>query len=264
MVVEDSPTASAQLARYLQELGAQVEVLPHGTGVLERAIALQPDVILLDILLPDDDGWNVLRQLKAEPRTQAIPVIIVSVVDLPERARALGAAAALLKPLDRAMLEQALRRVLARQEDAFIQVVLVAIPTTGRPKLLLAEDNEANIATLSDYLRAKGYDLIIARNGGEAIIRAQEERPDAILMDIQMPGVDGLEAIRRIRADVRLAQIPIIAVTALAMPGDRERCLAAGADEYVTKPVQLRKLVATIEALRGERGEGTQPLSTAT
>ncbi|MBX0329670.1 response regulator [Oscillochloris sp. ZM17-4] len=256
MVVEDSPTAAEQLTRYLQELGARVEVLPHGAGVLARAIALQPDVILLDILLPDDDGWHVLRQLKAEPRTQAIPIIVVSVVDKPEQARALGAAAALLKPIDRAGLELTLRRVLARQEEIHLQLALVATPATGRPKLLLAEDNEANIATIGDYLRAKGYDLMIARNGSEAVMRAQEERLDAILMDIQMPGMDGLEAIRRIRADTSLAQIPIIAATALAMPGDRERCLSAGADEYVTKPIQLRKLVTTIERLRNTGSEG--------
>ncbi len=254
MVIEDSPTAAEQLARYLQAFGARVEVLPHGTGVITRAIALQPDVILLDILLSDDDGWHVLRQLKSEPRTQAIPVIIVSVVDQPEQARALGAAASLLKPIDRASLEQTLRRVLTRQEDAFIQLAFVATPATGRPKLLLAEDNEANIAIIADYLRAKGYDMVIARNGSEAVIRAQEERPDAILMDIQMPGMDGLEAIRRLRADAGLVQVPIIAVTALAMPGDRERCLEAGADDYLTKPIQLQRLVVMIETLRGLRG----------
>lgn len=88
------------------------------------------------------------------------------------------------------------------------------------------------------YLRAKGYDVTVARNGGEALVRAHEAPPHAILMDIQMPGMDGLQAIRRIRADVGLNAIPIVALTALAMPGDRERCLQAGADEYLTKPVE--------------------------
>ncbi|NTV64129.1 MAG: PAS domain S-box protein, partial [Oscillochloris sp.] len=126
LVVEDSPTAAAQLTRYLHEVGARVDVLPHGTGVISQAIALQPDVIWLDILLPDDDGWQVLRQLKAEPGTQAIPVIIVSVVDQPEQARRMGAAASLLKPIDRVGVEQALRRVLTRPADGRIPRALVA------------------------------------------------------------------------------------------------------------------------------------------
>jgi len=117
--------------------------------------------------------------------------------------------------------------------------------------ILLAEDNETNIATMSDYLEAKGYRLVVARNGGEAVDRAREERPALILMDIQMPGMDGLEATRRIREDGGLQGVPIIALTALAMPGDRERCLAAGANEYMSKPVSLKGLVKHMEALLG-------------
>jgi CheY-like chemotaxis protein len=122
----------------------------------------------------------------------------------------------------------------------------------GRAKVLLAEDNEANINTLSDYLVNKGYRVKVARNGAEAISRAREERPDVILMDIQMPEMDGLEATRCIRADVELATIPIIALTALAMPGDRERCLATGVNEYMSKPVSLKGLIKAIEAQLGQ------------
>ena len=106
-----------------------------------------------------------------------------------------------------------------------------------------------NIETVSDYLHAKGYRISIARSGIEAIQRAQEDKPDLILMDIQMPDLDGLEATRRIRSDsdVRLARTPIIAVTALAMPGDRERCLQAGANDYFSKPVNFREMLAAIE-----------------
>ena len=115
--------------------------------------------------------------------------------------------------------------------------------------ILLAEDNESNIHTFVDYLQAKGYRVIVARNGNEAIDLARAESPDLILMDIQMPGMDGLEATRRIRADTApgVAAVPIIALTALAMPGDRERCLEAGASEYLSKPVSLRQLVDVIE-----------------
>jgi PAS domain S-box-containing protein len=132
----------------------------------------------------------------------------------------------------------------------------VTLPMPNIPLLLLAEDNEGSINTLTDYLGAKGYRVVVGRDGAEAIERAREERPDLILMDIQMPGMDGLEATRRIRADAdpstglrtSLAKVPIIALTALAMPGDRERCLAAGANDYLSKPVSLKKLVEVIEA----------------
>lgn len=122
---------------------------------------------------------------------------------------------------------------------------------TQSPLILLAEDNESNISTLGNYLQAKGYRLTVARHGSEAIERAKTERPALILMDIQMPGMDGLTATRQIRAssDPTLAAIPIIALTALAMPGDRERCLRAGANEYLTKPVGLRVLTGVIETI---------------
>ncbi|AFY47171.1 histidine kinase,Response regulator receiver domain protein,histidine kinase,GAF domain-containing protein [Nostoc sp. PCC 7524] len=113
--------------------------------------------------------------------------------------------------------------------------------------ILLAEDNQANIDTFSAYLSMQGYQVIIAKNGEEAINAAQEYKPKIILMDIQMPGIDGLETIRRIRNLSELAPVQIIALTALAMPGDRERCLTAGANEYLAKPVVLKELQATID-----------------
>ena len=131
--------------------------------------------------------------------------------------------------------------------------------TRARPRILLAEDNEANIDTLRDHLLAKGYDITVARNGSEAVVRAQEERPDVILMDIQMPGMDGLEAIRRLRAEPAMRAIPILALTALAMPGDRERCLSAGADDYLSKPVSLRLLQQTIDAHLQRGRQGSEP-----
>jgi CheY-like chemotaxis protein len=122
----------------------------------------------------------------------------------------------------------------------------------------LAEDNETNIETITDYLLDKGYRVTVARNGREVLERMEEALPDIVLMDIQMPDVDGLEAIRHIRDNdsPAFATIPIIALTALAMPGDRDRCLEAGADEYLSKPVSMKGLSEIIEAqLRRSRGE---------
>jgi nitrogen fixation negative regulator NifL len=119
----------------------------------------------------------------------------------------------------------------------------------NQPLILLAEDNEDNISSISDYLLLRQYRVIIARHGAEALERAKEEHPDIILMDIQMPVMDGLEAIQHLRMDSDLKNVPIIALTALAMPGDRERCLAAGANEYLSKPVPLKPLIQMIEQL---------------
>jgi CheY-like chemotaxis protein len=133
-----------------------------------------------------------------------------------------------------------------------------------RVTVLLAEDNEGSLFAISEYLQVKGYRVVVARNGSEAIQRAEEDQPDVIVMDVRMPGMDGLEAIRRIRALPSLASPPlaategrieggppIIALTALAMPSDRERCLAAGANEYMSKPVRLRNLIQAIEKATG-------------
>ncbi len=117
------------------------------------------------------------------------------------------------------------------------------------PMILLAEDNDSNIQTFSSYLTAVNYQVIIAKNGEEAVAMAQSYSPDIILMDIQMPKMDGLEAISQIRSDPKVASIPIIALTALAMEGDRERCLAAGANEYLSKPIKLKQLVTVIKQI---------------
>jgi PAS domain S-box-containing protein len=121
--------------------------------------------------------------------------------------------------------------------------------TRASPLILLAEDNEANIMTVSSYLKAKGYRILLAQNGQDAIDFAKKHSPDLILMDIQMPGMDGLEAIKQIRLDPNLVDVPIIALTALAMTGDRDRCLAQGANDYLTKPVKLKQLATTIQRL---------------
>ncbi|HET9913356.1 MAG TPA: PAS domain S-box protein [Anaerolineales bacterium] len=121
--------------------------------------------------------------------------------------------------------------------------------TSNHKVILLAEDNMANILTIGEYLESHGYSVAFAHDGWEAISKAEEVNPDIILMDIQMPSLDGLEATRRLRANPRFATTPIIAITALAMPGDRERCLEAGANEYMSKPVKLQILAKIIETM---------------
>ena len=121
----------------------------------------------------------------------------------------------------------------------------------GRGVVLFADDDPMIVTTFSDFLRANAYQVVIAHNGTELVELAPSCAPDVILVDIQMPGLDGLEAIQRIRAmpDPRMQQVPIIAITALVMPGDEEKCLRAGASKYLSKPVRLKHLLETLQSL---------------
>ena len=121
----------------------------------------------------------------------------------------------------------------------------VGLAMTGE-RILVVEDNDRNMKLFRDVLVATGYRTLEATTGGEAIELATAQAPDLVLMDIQMPDVDGVEALRRLRADERTAAIPVLAVTAQAMHGDRERFLAAGFDGYLSKPVNVRELIGTV------------------
>ncbi|HEY9850282.1 MAG TPA: response regulator [Leptolyngbyaceae cyanobacterium] len=250
LIVEDSPPAAEQVARYLQELGVPNSlILSLGTGTVEEALRMKPDAIILDLQLPDRSGWDVLSQLKANPQTQDIPILIISVVDEPGKAEEWGVAAYIVKPFSRSQFQIAWRKFLLFHQRSIPSTVPQEISS---PLILLAEDNETNLSTIVEYLEVKGYRVAIALNGREAVQLNQELHPDLILMDIQMPEMDGLEATRQIRSIGEeltnpSPRVPIIALTSLAMPGDREKCLAAGVDEYLAKPVSLKKLVQAIE-----------------
>jgi len=123
------------------------------------------------------------------------------------------------------------------------------------PKILLVEDNADNIDIVVRRLKKRGYEMLVAEDGIEACEKAQSESPDLILMDINLPLMDGWEATRRIKADKQTSKIPVIALTALAMDGDREKTREAGCDDYVTKPIDLKQLLAKMKTLLA--GEST-------
>jgi CheY-like chemotaxis protein len=117
------------------------------------------------------------------------------------------------------------------------------------PKILLVEDNEMNRDMLSRRLARRGYEVVIATDGAQAVAMAESEAPALILMDMSLPILDGWEATRRIKANPALRAIPIIALTAHAMAGDREKTLEAGCEDYDTKPIELPRLLGKVEAL---------------
>lgn len=123
-------------------------------------------------------------------------------------------------------------------------------------KILLVEDNEINRDMLSRRLSRKGYEVVMAVDGGEDVAMSVSAAPELILMDMSLPVIDGWEATRRIKAAPETRLIPIIGLTAHAMAGDREKALEAGCDEYDTKPIELERLIGKIEALRSKTSGG--------
>ncbi|MBI2799858.1 MAG: response regulator [Gammaproteobacteria bacterium] len=120
-------------------------------------------------------------------------------------------------------------------------------------KILIVEDNDKNMKLARDILQAKGYATLEAISGEDGVRVATEQLPDLVLMDIQLPGINGIEAFRQIRADPRTAGIPVIAFTALVTPTDRSQVTAAGFDAFLSKPINLKEFVATIKRLAGDR-----------
>ena len=123
-------------------------------------------------------------------------------------------------------------------------------------RILYVEDNEDNVFMLSRRLKRQGFEVAHAENGQAALDHVAADRPALILMDLSLPVMDGWEATRRLKANPATADIPVIALSAHAMSGDREKALAAGCDDYDTKPVDLKRLIAKIEALLGTEGTG--------
>jgi CheY-like chemotaxis protein len=139
------------------------------------------------------------------------------------------------------------------EENASVQIVTDDLGPGLRPdqkrsgRVLIVEDTHTVASLMKEYLENKGYEVYMAHNGLEGLNLAKKQLPDLILMDVMMPVMDGMEATRQIRADKSLENVPVIALTALAMPGDRERCFAAGMTDYLSKPIQFKELLKVMD-----------------
>ncbi len=246
LLIEDNELHRQQITDYMQRLGIECVYHTRGAGALDVAIKTRPDAILLDLNLPDMSGEEVLRELKSDPRTRGMVVIISSVTDDRKKYLQLGVAGYLVKPFTQGELQSELLRVQIANAQAGQPG-----PSTTRGTLLFADDDGVVLETVSDFLNTLGFNTIKARNGQELVEMAPVVHADVILTDIQMPGMDGVQAIRMIRAsgDPHLARVPIVAITALAMPGDEKMCLDAGADRYISKPVSFSRIAAILEEL---------------
>ena len=241
LVVEDDPGNARLLLTHLQAEGHSVVAVSTAAEALEVAARQQPDAILLDLILPHgDDGLNVLERLKSGETTRSIPVLVVSVLPERKRAMALGAADFFLKPIQPRLLLASLRRFLGKGAAR-------PAPLAGNRTIVVADDHETNREMAQHLLERRGYRVVLARDGDEAIRLTRAEQPALVLMDLAMPVKDGFEAARILKIDPETAGIPLVAFTALAMRGDEERARTAGFDGYLSKPIEKIALEETLK-----------------
>lgn len=259
LIVDDNAINRRWLADMVNNWGGQPQLAESGkqalTQLRDAAQGETPiDIMLLDKNMPDLNGFDLVRQMKEEglPLPRVILMLSSSDVDADvELARDAGIHQYLLKPVLQSEVYDAVVTLLGHQPDSAATPTNTSQDTAAARRFLVAEDNPVNQRLLVDALQARGHAIDTVEDG-QAAIQLRESQPyDAIFMDVQMPVMDGLEATRHIRQrekDQGLAHIPIIGITANAMKGDRETCLAAGMTHYLTKPVNLEQLYQLIDA----------------
>lgn len=234
LVVDDERDILALLRHHLANQGYQVLTASTGGKAIAKAIEEQPDLITLDVLLPDRHGFDVLRELKARPETAHIPVVILSVVQDETNGYRLGAVDYIVKPVDEHRLMLSMSKILNRQ---------------GR--ILIAEDTEDTAQLLIELLTKHDYQVMHAANGYETLAMARRENPDLILLDLRMPGMDGYEALTRLKKDPETRKIPILVMSAHAADPvqERLRLQAMGAEDLLAKPFALDNLLHEIQRI---------------
>ena len=273
LVVDDNKTNRLILAEMLTQWGMRPETVEGAESAVRAlhsaAVEGRPfRCVITDLHMPDVDGFALFDRIRAIREFSALPVFMLSSSAQggeSVRCRQIGIAAYLTKPVRPSELLDAILSALATADRTH-----ALSPTARRPvragrtgmKILLAEDNATNRILATRLLEKHGHTIVVAENGRQAIEIFERQKVDVALMDLQMPEMDGLEAIHAIREKERTAggHLPIIALTAHAMKGDRERCLEAGADEYVTKPIRTQELFAALERVR--KASDTRPAET--
>ncbi|HEY5458028.1 MAG TPA: HAMP domain-containing protein [Sphingomicrobium sp.] len=256
LIVEDDPTFASVLLELAHEQGLKGVISSAGSGTVGMVRKIRPSAITLDLGLSDIDGFVLLDLLRHDPDTSDIPVHVISGAEQAEHALTIGAAGVTEKPADRDRIATLFRQIADSAKTARKKAKAPtrragkkpkreAIPEIAGSRILIIDDDIRNIYSLTSVLEVHGVEVLHAERGAEGIsILLAEQDIDVALVDIMMPEMDGYETMQRIRSTPSIADVPLVAVTAKAMKGDRQKCLDAGASDYIAKPVDIDLLLA--------------------
>jgi PAS domain S-box-containing protein len=248
LAVDDDPGVISLYRRYLEGEGYQVIGISKSDEVLDKAVELQPFAITLDVLMPDKDGWQVLRELKERPETQHIPIIICSIVSEEGRGFSLGAADYLVKPIMEDELLAALSRLDEPEDESLVLVI---------------DDQADDILLIRRILEAQhGYRVIEANGGQVGIDLVYQHKPDIVILDLMMPEVDGFTVLEKLKREPNTRNIPVIVITAKVLTEEEQQTLLGQVEVLLHKGLfteselleDLKEALSRIAAPQPERG----------
>ena len=240
LVVDDDAETRQSIAQLLSDAGYACDTAATGEDALRRARAHAPDLMTLDVLMPDMDGWTVLKALKADPSLAEVPVVLVSVARGADLAYTLGAAEFLTKPLEDGELENVVSRILSDPQ---------------RAQVLVVEDDEVTRNLWVRALRKSGCSVEEAANGELALQALERSRPDCVLLDLMMPEMDGFEVVEAMRGREEWATIPIVVATAKDLDGEELHRLSEDVERIIQKGTTPRAgIVRAVRTLLEQRG----------
>ncbi len=259
LVVDDNRTSLEILSEALQSMGCVPETASSGEEayrkIVEASSVTPYELVLMDWKMPGWDGIETVRRIRNDSTLPKLPSIIMVTAygreEIMRQAEEAGVEVFLIKPVNQSVLFDAIMRAFGREVDIGRlkdrgTTMVAGLDKIRGARILLVEDNEINQQVASETLESAGFKVTVAENGREALRRVREQRFDLILMDIQMPEMDGFEATARLRAQPEFKSLPILAMTAHAMAGDKQKSLDMGMNDHVTKPIEPKELFAAL------------------
>jgi len=272
LVVDDDPMNVKLVTALLKKDGYEIFTAGNGVEALDEVRQQQPDLILMDVMMPIMDGYQATRELKDDPLTAGIPIIMITALNGTEdkvHGLRCGADEFLTKPVNSAELLARTKSMLrlkqyqdqlllrTRSEKAFNNqpdpAATVGTGLSARPKVLLVEDSEKDVRLLSGQIKDQGYDVHVAHDGEEALQKIMSSAIDLVLLDIFLPGMDGFEVCQHLKAQADTRDIQVVLITCLKDLEGKVKGMELGADDYLVKPIDSRELAARVKALLAKK-----------